>query len=224
MLEKLGCRAATADNGKDAVTMYGTQAYGLVLMDCQMPQLDGYQATACIRAGESPPRRTPIIAMTAASTQAEREKCLAAGMDDLIFKPIRPQVLKQVLLHWLKPSANTRTVPGAGNADNHLEAVHTQFGADFFELASIYRSDGLKRITSLRQAGIAGDHMQIARVAHAFSGSCASIGAGVLSALCRELELSARSGLPDDLEQKLAAIEAEYLRISTRLQSMMASA
>jgi HPt (histidine-containing phosphotransfer) domain-containing protein len=162
--------------------------------------------------------------LTAGSAQAEREKCLAAGMDDFISKPIRPQLLKQVLARWLQPAAPGRCAAGATKGGCHLEAVQAMFGAGFAEVANLYCSDSTKRIASLRQAGTAGESLQVARIAHAFSGSCASIGADVLSALCRELELSATSGVPEDFEKRLAAIEVEYQRVSARLQSMMASA
>lgn len=104
--------------------------------------------------------------------------------------------------------------------DDDLEEVYAIFGEDFSQLSTLYQSDSPRRIAILREAVAAGDHAQVAKVAHAFSGSCASIGATHLSALCKELELRARSEEPGGLEDKLAAIEAEYRRISAKLDTL----
>ncbi|MDX2171440.1 MAG: response regulator, partial [Deltaproteobacteria bacterium] len=99
-LEKLGCRVDVAANGREAVTALERLRYDLVLMDCQMPVMDGFEATAAIRARERD-GRVPIIAMTANATSEDRERCLAAGMDDYIAKPVRPEQLRARLDHWL---------------------------------------------------------------------------------------------------------------------------
>jgi signal transduction histidine kinase/DNA-binding response OmpR family regulator len=100
-LEKLGYRAEVVDNGQHAVAALARDSFAAVLMDCQMPGLDGFAATVEIRRHESPDRRTPIIAMTAAAMQGDRELCLAAGMDDYVSKPIRLDDLKAALDRWL---------------------------------------------------------------------------------------------------------------------------
>lgn len=220
MLAKLGCRADVAANGREAVQMHGQQAYHLVLMDCQMPELDGYQATAQIRAMETGCRRTPIVALTSQSSPDEQEKCLAAGMDDFLSKPVQPQILEKVMARWLQSAAMPPTVAEPEKHDE-LEEVQALFGADFAELAALYQTDSPKRIGILHQAGAAGDGAQIAKVAHAFSGSCASIGATHLSALCKELELHAKEGMLTDFHRKLSIIEAEYNRVSAKLQAMV---
>jgi CheY-like chemotaxis protein len=103
MLERLGLEADVALNGHEAVRRVADQPYALVLMDCQMPELDGFEATAAIRASEQPDDRTPIVAMTAAAMRGDRERCLAAGMDDYISKPVRIEELRSVLARWLPP-------------------------------------------------------------------------------------------------------------------------
>lgn len=220
MLEKLGCRTEIASDGDQAVRMHDAQAYDLLLMDCQMPKLDGYQATAAIRAAERLPRHTPIIALTACTSQAQQDKCIAAGMDDFLSKPIQPQTLKQTLMRWLPLVLQAQPASDTADCGDRLETMHAMFGTDFAELAALYRRDSPQRIASLRRAGAVGDSLQVARIAHAFGGSCASIGARALFALCKELELRAGSGIPDDFEKRLAAIDAEYRWISARLQSM----
>jgi HPt (histidine-containing phosphotransfer) domain-containing protein len=110
--------------------------------------------------------------------------------------------------------------PEASERDDDLETIHAIFAEDFAELSALYQADSPKRIAILREALAAGDRVRVAKVAHAFSGSCASLGATRLSTLCKELELLARAEASDGLEQKLSAIEAEYQRISAKLQSL----
>jgi CheY-like chemotaxis protein len=99
-LEKLGCRADVAANGREAVEMARTFPYDLILMDCRMPEMDGYAATREIRSQENAGARIPIVAMTAHAVTGAREECLGAGMDDYIAKPVSPGELERVLLRW----------------------------------------------------------------------------------------------------------------------------
>jgi len=100
MLEILGCRVDVAANGIEAVEMIKKLTYGLVFMDCQMPEMDGYEATAEIRRYEDTSKHTPIIAMTAHTMQGDREKCLEAGMDDYISKPIKKESVSEMIKKW----------------------------------------------------------------------------------------------------------------------------
>jgi len=107
MLEKLGCRVDVAANGLEAVQAVTHITYDLVFMDCQMPEMDGYAATATIRAREAQIHgHLPIIAMTANAMQGDREKCLAAGMDDYVSKPVKAEQLRAMLQKWATPSAS----------------------------------------------------------------------------------------------------------------------
>ena len=101
MIERLGYQADVAATGAEAVAMVASAHYDAVLMDCQMPELDGYEATRQIRRSEDHGRRVPIIAMTAAALSGDRERCLAAGMDDYISKPVKLHVVAAVLERWL---------------------------------------------------------------------------------------------------------------------------
>ena len=100
MLEGMGCRVDVVADGRDAVAAVRRTAYDVVLMDCQMPNLDGFQATAEIRRLEQPGQRVPIVAMTANAMEGDRERCLASGMDDYVAKPVRRGQLEQTILRW----------------------------------------------------------------------------------------------------------------------------
>jgi CheY-like chemotaxis protein len=104
MIERLGYRCDIATTGVEAVTMLGSGHYDAVLMDCQMPEMDGYEASRLIRHNERGGRRVPIIAMTADAQPGERERCLAAGMDDYVSKPVKLHVVAAVLERWLATS------------------------------------------------------------------------------------------------------------------------
>jgi len=109
MLEKLGLRVDVVGTGQEAVDALGRVPYDLVLMDCQMPELDGYAATEAIRNAEPAERHVPIVAMTASAMQGDRERCLTAGMDDYVPKPVTRATLVATVAHWLgtDPSAAT---------------------------------------------------------------------------------------------------------------------
>ena len=110
LLEALGYVATTADDGQDALEILETEEFDAVLMDVQMPRLDGYAATRAIRAGETAGTRLPVIAMTAAAVEGERERCLAAGMDDFLTKPVDPGALA-AMISSLDRRRNTSGTP-----------------------------------------------------------------------------------------------------------------
>ena len=127
-LEKFGYRADVAHNGREAIEAVARQPYAAVFMDCQMPELDGFAATRQIREWESRQQptpdklrgqRIPIIAMTASTTPGDRERCLEAGMDDYLPKPVRAEHLQAVLQRWI-PGSWTATETPQNNAQNAI--------------------------------------------------------------------------------------------------------
>jgi CheY-like chemotaxis protein len=101
LLGKLGCRVDVAANGREAHGMAAQSPYDLIFMDCQMPEMDGYQATGEIRKREGAARHTPIVALTAGVTPEDRERCIQAGMDDYLSKPVSSTAIGAVLARWV---------------------------------------------------------------------------------------------------------------------------
>jgi CheY-like chemotaxis protein len=100
ILEKLSCRVDVAANGREALDLLETLDYDLVFMDCQMPEVDGYDATREIRNRQGTGRHIPVVAMTANALQGDRERCLESGMDDYMSKPVTPGVFREMLERW----------------------------------------------------------------------------------------------------------------------------
>ncbi len=106
MLQKIGCRVDFAESGQEAVAMHQTATYDMILMDCQMPLMDGYEAAETIRRQEAGSSRVPIIAMTANAMKGDRDRCLAAGMDDYIPKPVNLKTLESTVLKWFNRTSD----------------------------------------------------------------------------------------------------------------------
>ncbi len=130
-LERQGFRAEVADDGEAALAALGRRRFAAVLMDCQMPRLDGYEATRELRRREGQGRHTPVIAMTANAMKGDRERCLAAGMDDYLAKPVRPDTLGPTLDRWIpgRPDTGDPLPPVHGNGASTLQSQH-EAGSD----------------------------------------------------------------------------------------------
>jgi CheY-like chemotaxis protein len=219
MLARFGCQVDTAGDGQQALRMVHIRNYDLILMDCQMPNMDGYQTTALLRAAETGDEHVPIIGWSSGVNRSERDTCLAIGMDDFIFKPIRMRPLSDMLSRWLKPASTERSMV---RNDDELEATQEMFGADFAELVDLFLTDSPKRFVFLHEAILANDAPTVAKFAHVLCGSTSSIGATTLAALCRELEIRAKNNILGDASLRLTEIELEYARIDKKLREMLA--
>jgi PAS domain S-box-containing protein len=230
-LEELGYQAEAVTNGRDAVEALTSAAYDLVLMDCQMPEMDGFEATVEVRRREGLSRHTTIIAMTANALEGDREKCLAAGMDDYLSKPVKPGELKQVIERWL-----AETQPQAASSDDSasvqplattinleallsLRAIQAKGRPDIVtNLINLFLEDTPRRILALREAAAAGDAHALFQTAHALKSSSASLGASNFSSFCKEVELMGRDGRVAGAADQVSLIEAEFERIKAALE------
>jgi CheY-like chemotaxis protein len=220
ILRKLGCDADAITVSRDAVSAHRRQPYDLILMDCQMPELDGFQATAQIRAAETPGWRAAIIGWTTTWGSDQWEKCMVAGMDDMITKPISPQAAQSMIRRW-RHSAALRPLSDIAEAADDLASTQQRFGTSFAEIAALYQSETPKRIAAMRCAADERNDVRLAAIAHVLSGSCASIGAIRLGMMCRELETSCKTGMPGNVEACLGRIEDEYADTVARIRTLL---
>jgi two-component system sensor histidine kinase/response regulator len=229
MLAKLGYRADVAANGIEALDAVARFDYGAVLMDCQMPEMDGYAATAEIRAREDGAVHLPIIAMTAAAMKGERERCLAAGMDDYVSKPVSVDELENALRRWIGPGEEVGragappTSRGAApeTFDPAKVAALRSLGADgeedaFGSLTTLFVASGAGLLETLREALARGDADTLGRVAHTLKGSAANLGAVRLADACRDLEEAISAG-SQAVGEAVAQVEAEFERATAWL-------
>lgn len=228
-LQKLGYSADAVMNGLEALEALTSIPYSIVFMDCQMPGMAGYEATAEIRRRETGlSKHIVIIAMTAHAMQGEREKCLAAGMDDYLSKPVKAHELSEMLERWSTLSVQPpQTVhPGASllpmAAGDVLDpAVLESFRdlqqegePDFInELIELYINDTQARLAELRVALKEQDTPTLQRVTHSLKGSSSNLGVRQMVARCSELEEKLDNGAFDGAEVFLTQIEDEFERV-----------
>ena len=200
MLGKRGYTVECANNGREALSMLAVRSYALVFMDCQMPEMDGYAATAAIRSRERGTERLPIVAMTAHAMKGDRERCLAAGMDDYLSKPLRPEAL-DAALERVFGSAPAAEAPAAETmpAEDPFEALVDEarmrvFRVDYPEivdqLIELFVESTPPLLSELRESAEHGDGDAVRRSAHKLKGSCQNIGAGFMAKLAHDLEVA----------------------------------
>jgi CheY-like chemotaxis protein/HPt (histidine-containing phosphotransfer) domain-containing protein len=238
MLERLGYRADVAANGLEAVEALSRIPYSAVLMDVQMPEMDGYEATKEIRRRDGSKRHTPIIAMTANAMQGDRENALDVGMDAYVSKPVKPEELGAVLERWIPQTDEGRSGSeeaagnGAGADGGATEPLDQSVLADLRELGDqgflaelyeLFLEDVPAQLEALRKDIEGGDAPSVERVAHTLKGSCGNIGATRMAAICAELEEAGRSGdLPCALALA-ARLKAELGRVRVALEEQLKS-
>jgi CheY-like chemotaxis protein len=217
MLRRRGYRADVAANGREAVEAVDGQRYAAVLMDLQMPVLDGFEATAEIRRLEGPERRTPIIAMTAYAMEGDRERCLAAGMDDYVSKPLRAGDLDAVLDRWIPPGVDALVDRAA------LDRLAVEFGdeARLDRLVDLFASEAALRMEQLAAALAGGDAGALEVAAHALRGSAGTIGAVAVSEGAAELERGAEAGDLTSAAERLAALRDTLDRTGAQLRATL---
>lgn len=239
MLEAIGCTVTLATNGLDAVSAYSRGGYDLILMDCLMPDMDGFEATRRIReieAAASTGVRLPIIAVTANAMTGDRERCLASGMDDYLSKPFSQAQLRACIDRWVQsgasvstaapaaaaPAATTGDVTASGLLDaGILQNIRTleRNGARgmFGKVTDIYFSDAPRLLKALRDALAEGNTDVVRLAAHTLKSSSANLGASGLAALCRDVEGRARRNNLEGVYDLLCQIESEYESVHAAL-------
>ena len=238
MLESLGVTCQIAENGRVAVDRLQTDCFDLLFMDCQMPEMDGFSATAAIREHECTSRQAkklPIVALTANAVAGDRERCLAVGMDDYLSKPFTREQLSNVLARWLPQdaanavSAKTNTsiaalpalpVLNPTSLDTLRQMRSAEGGNLFNKVIELYLTDAPLQWQRLRAAADAGDQQTLRAVAHNLISSSANIGAERLSSLARELEIIGGRGRIDDARPILSTFEQELTRVLAALTAL----
>ena len=212
-LRKLGFAADLAVNGLEVLTTLESKQYDIILMDCQMPELDGYEVTREIRKREGNARRTWIIAMTANVMKGDREKCLAAGMDDYLSKPLRRAELVAAL-------ERVASAPAASPIDpDFLVSLAGQDISEFEELIELFTESAPASITDMRRAIEKSSATDLAMAAHTLKGSCSNMGGSPLQELCGQLEFLGRSNNVKGAADLVAAADKELERLIAALHS-----
>ena len=221
MLERSGYKVDAVNNGREAVEALSNIPYAAVLMDVQMPEMDGYEATAEIRRREGSGRHTPVIAMTADAMQGDREKALSAGMDDYIAKPVRHEELEAVLGRWIP-------MPEQSPPTLDLSVLESRRGPQedgepdkLARIVGLFIDDVPLRLQELRLAVERGDAQKVEETAHMLKGGSGYMGAVHMAEICGEIQAFGASGELSRAPELLDALEAEFERIRPALESRL---
>jgi signal transduction histidine kinase/CheY-like chemotaxis protein/HPt (histidine-containing phosphotransfer) domain-containing protein len=250
MLQRIGCVVESVFDGSAALERLATRAYDLVLMDCQMPEMDGFAVTRVIREREGsasaaassgmprdPAGRVRIVALTANAMRGDRERCLAAGMDDYLSKPFTERQLRTMLGRWLP---DTTRAPGpASSGDTSIQSTPAVDASDssidratverlralgtnrpsnvLARVICVYLTSSATLVETLRDAGSRGDAAALYEAAHALKSSSASVGATTMARLCADLEQMGRTRRLDATESTLESLAREYASVRDAL-------
>jgi two-component system, sensor histidine kinase and response regulator len=237
ILESMGCVVETAVNGRHALHRYGNGAFSLIFMDCQMPEMDGFETTIEIRRREAlSGKHTPIIALTASVVEDGRQRCLAVGMDDYLAKPFTLEQMRAMLTNWLdatpRPAAREHLALVAAKPAS-LDPIDDQVLDSLRRLQQEGRPDIVHQVIELFLKGAAGlltdlddgaatgDAALLHRASHALKSASANVGAIVMSTHCKELEALAKSGSVQEAAQLVKEIRENYRTVEARLSERL---
>jgi CheY-like chemotaxis protein/HPt (histidine-containing phosphotransfer) domain-containing protein len=245
MLELVGVRCTPVVDGREVVPALKEQQFDLILMDCQMPDMDGYAATAAVREWERTAavgRRIPIIALTANALAGDRDQCLSAGMDDYLSKPFTQQALLAIIQRWApnnQPRDSTAvaaavvaaaaaSAPTAAPSATHLsvnlhtlESMRTMSTSLFDNVIRVYLRDLPGCVARICAALAANDADALRKSAHGLKSSSANAGADRLVSLCKALELMGRQGAIAHASERIEEVELEAVRVRSALQAIL---
>lgn len=237
MLAKAGYKADVAANGAIALEKLATQTYDLVLMDCQMPVMDGFEATKRLRISEGTMknRAVPVIAMTANAMDGDREYCLSAGMDDYLPKPVKPAELKQILVKWLKKSApvidgDKKPEYDAKENPENLQIFNQPELLDrvsdsldlMYEIIEIAMEDIPRQLQQLQAAAANNNKDKILKGVHTLKGCAANISATELHLITKTIEKVVSQDTKEPLKTLLQELEACCTRLMDTLKAAYA--
>lgn len=231
ILHKQGYKVDIAGDGQQAISLFGLNTYDVVFMDCQMPVMDGFEATRKIRNLEQDNdlNRTPIVALTANALDADRESCFLSGMDDFLVKPVRIKAIREIFIKFEITGniVNTEAVTNnnllsvaenVGNADlsEHfdlklLDDLHVVLsGGQYIEVVQLFVDNASVRISELHSAVHDNNLNSIESAAHSLKGSSANLGAKKLSSMCGGIvDMARKNNIPDNLDFLVLEIEKE---------------
>jgi CheY-like chemotaxis protein len=235
ILQMQGYHVTLANNGREALVAHEQGSFDLILMDCHMPEMDGFEATKEIRERErATGKRVPIIALTANAMAHDREECMNAGMDEHLSKPFSMATLRGMLDRWIPdekasqaeaeavsssdaPRANGSTVLDREVLEQ-LGKVRTNGRPELLaKVINLYLSESPKLVQKLKHAAGNSDAIELARSAHSLKSSSANVGAKALSRYCADIEASARRADTHEACKLLAKLEAEHGSVQTAL-------
>ena len=239
LLETLGYSAHTAEDGLDALEAWRENSYAAILMDVQMPRMDGYDTTRAIRDEEPEGTRIPVLAMTAAAVEGEREKCLAAGMDDFLTKPVSPDSLGAMLHRWLDATENPGPtpvtegtgVPGSQLGARSLDTERLDMLRDLDPGNTTYLDTAIanfvgratEAIAAVRGAVAADDHAALIYAAHRLKGSALNLGLTSVGHWAYELERLGDSGATSGASALLESLEKSLVEGIDEVQAYQRS-
>lgn len=238
MLQFIGCSVDVVSCGRDAVTMVGRHHYDIVLMDCNMPDMNGFEATEEIRRLEGNKKRTIIIALTANAIKGFREKCLAAGMDEYLSKPIRSGKLQEIVTRWSTPLRSLHTPkpepvfvecsgePASGSVFDaarlqNLLRIFKKTGKDFVTtVVEPYLRNVEENIPALNAAVNDKNYQGLYETAHFLLGGSRNLGLLNLSEICTGLQENSIRGNHDNVKKLVAALERELPMVNTHVNDL----
>ena len=244
ILQISGYSVTVVNNGREALDAHAQGGFDLILMDCHMPEMDGYEATRAIRQREvaAGSKRIPIIALTANAMARDREECLEAGMDDHLSKPFNMLALQELLERWMSREAagSAQAVAIAAQATakaaqvldravlEQLARVRTNGKPELLtRVIKLYVAESPALVQSLKDAARDGDDVRMASFAHTLKSSSANVGAAVLSRYCAEVESYARRAETEEARRCVAKLETEHRSVQsalvTEIESLAAS-
>lgn len=213
MLYNMGLRVEVAANGEIALELFKSQRFDVVLMDCQMPEMDGFQATENIRDWElQRGGRVPIIALTANAISGDRERCIQSGMDDYLAKPFTQDQLQSTLQHWLEVTQTNSTHPVEATVldPNTIDTLRKLRPGLLLKVVDAWLQESPALMQRMQEAIKSNDDITLYRNAHALKNSAANVGAMALKQGCLELEQRGRSHQLDGIADLIAAVQQEF--------------